>query len=184
MIYVYTTGDGKPYTAEDGTLLVVGTPPLQELITDRVQADVDSIRSLTAAIKSGTATEEQMSQYLNVLQKGAYTYIDLNRVENAVQFIADRLKEYGYLTHLPVTQVWEVQDKPNEADFARYFSNVARLRNAVAVWNTTPEVPNSIKGFDVNKANALEQVLVDLDLVLNRMADAWFYSGDLYSAEV
>lgn len=44
MIYVYTTGDGKPYTAEDGTLLVVGVA--LDLITDRTAADVSRWRSL------------------------------------------------------------------------------------------------------------------------------------------
>ncbi len=154
------------------------------LITDRTPNDVESVRALTEAIKAGTATEEQLSEYLNVIQKGAYTYRDLNRVEDAVQYVAGRLKEYGYLTHLPVIQFWDVQDKPNEADFARYFSNVALLRNAIAVWDSTPQAPNSIKGFDVNKANALEQILVDIDLVLNKIKAAWFFLGDIYAGEV
>jgi hypothetical protein len=154
------------------------------LITDRTPNDVESVRALTEAIKAGTATEEQLSEYLNVIQKGAYTYRDLNRVEEAVQFIANRLKEYGYLSNMPVIRSWSVESKPNQEDFARYFRNVDALRSAIRVWASTPETPESIQGFDVSKANALEQVLVDVNRVLDHMANAWFYSGDLYMAEV
>lgn len=186
MIYVYTTGDGKPYAAEDGTLLVVGTPPtpLSGLITDRTLSDVEAVRSLTAAIKAGTATEEQVSSYLNEIHKGAYTYLDLNRVEAAVLFVARRLLEFGYMSSLPRTESWSVTDKPNADDFARYFHNVKMLRDAITVWDSTPETPNTIVGFDFNKANALEQILVDVDYILTQISQAWFYSGDLYSAEV
>ena len=183
MLYVYTTADGLPYTAEDGTLLVVGTPSV-ELITDRVQADVNAIKALTEAIKAGTATEEQVSSYLNEIHKGAYTYRDLNRVEKAVLYVARRLIEFGYMAHLPHTEIWSVTDKPNEQDFARYFGNVKMLRDAITVWESTPEAPNSATGFDVNKANALEQILVDIDQILYHIADSWFYSGDIYLAEV
>lgn len=186
MIYVYTTGDGKPYTAEDGTLLVVGTssPLLDGLITDRTLSDVEDARTLTEAIKAGTATEDQLSQYLNTIQKGAYTYKDLNRVEEAVAYVAGRLMEFGYLASLPNTESWNVTDKPNAEDFARYFANVKTLRNAIAVWASTPEAPNGVAGFDYSKANALEQILVDVDRILTHISQAWFYSGDLYLAEV
>ena len=58
------------------------------------------------------------------------------------------------------------------------------IRQAIAVWASTPAPPYSVGGFDVNEANALEQILVDVDQILNYMKDAWFYSGDLYVAEV
>lgn len=157
---------------------------LENLITDRSLSDVEAVKALAEAIKAGTATEEQVQQYLDVNHKGAYTYRDMNRVEDAVHYVATRLKEYGYLhTLLPVRQ-WTVADKPNLEDFERYFGNIATIRGAISVWVTTPEVPNSAVGFDVNKANALEQILVDVDQLLNYMKDAWFFSGDLYLGEV
>ena len=157
---------------------------LENLITDRTLGDVEAVHSLTAAIKAGTATEEQVSQYLNTIQKGAYTYRDLNRVEEAVQYVAERLREFGYLPSLPITQSWNVEDKPSVEDFERYFSNVKTLRDAITVWGSTPEAPNDAVGFDYSKANALEQILVDVDQILTQISQAWFYSGDLFSAEV
>ena len=157
---------------------------LDNLITDRVLSDVETVKALTEAIKAGTATEEQVRQYLDVNHKGAYTYRDMNRVEDAVSYIATRLKEYGYLHALPPVRQWTVTDKPNLEDFERYFGNIATLRGAILVWATTPEVPNSATGFDVNEANALERILVDVDQVINYMKAAWFFCGDLYAAEV
>ena len=154
------------------------------LITDRTLLDVEAVKNLAEAIKNGVATEEQVQQYLNVHQKGAYTYEDLNRVEDAVAYVARRLKEFGYDPAIRPVERWSVEDKPNVEDFDRYFGNVAKIRGAITVWRNTPEPPNSIVGFDVNKANALEQVLFDVDQILNFMKDAWFFLGDLYAAEV
>ena len=156
---------------------------LENLITDRSLSDVDTVKALAEAIKAGTATEEQVQQYLDVNHKGAYTYRDLNRVEDAVYYVATRLKEYGYLHTLPIVRQWAIEDKPNLQDFGRYFGNVAMIRQAIAVWASTPETPYSVGGFDVNEANALEQILVDVDQILNYIKDAWFYAGDIYLGE-
>ena len=155
-----------------------------DLITDRSPADVTAVRELAEAIKTGTATEEQVQSYLNEIQKGAYTYRDLNRVEAAVSYIASRLKAFGYTLFLQTVETWTAGDKPNKEDFDRYLGNIAQLRSVISVWRDTPEAPNSIAGFDVNKANALEQILKDVDQILNHMQAAWFFPGDLYSGEV
>ena len=180
MLYVYTTADGLPYTAEDGTVLAFGLG----LITDRTRADVDAVKALAEAIKAGKATAEQVSSYLNEIQKGAYTYRDLNRVEEAVQYVAGRLQEFGYLSPAPITGRWSVTDKPNAEDFARYFGNVKLLRDAISIWSSTPEAPSGVAGFDFNKANDLEQILVDIDQILTHISQSWLFSGDIYSGEV
>ena len=179
---IYATEDGLLFSTEDNTAVIVGVMP--NLITDRVESDVDAVRSLETAIKSGTATEEQVLEYLNVHQKGAYTYADLNRVELAVAYLVGRLWEYSYPIPVVMQTDWAVTDKPNESDLSRYFDNVARIRALLPVFKTTPEAPNSVSGFDVAKANALEQILLDAEQILNRIRDAWFNSGDLYLAEV
>lgn len=182
MAIPYLTEDGLLYAAEDGTRLVLDFMP--SLITDRTAQDVEAVKLLATAIKAGTATEEQLDEYLNVQQKGAYTHNDMNRVADAVDHIADRLAEMGYMATAPVVRYWSVGYIPDREDFTLYFENVARIRSAVPVWASTPNAPTSVEGFDVIKANALEQILVDVYLVLERMADAWFFANDVYAAEV
>ncbi len=154
------------------------------LITDRTEADVIFVRNLAEAIKAGTATEEQIHQYLNVHQKGAYTSEDLNRVEAAVDYVARQLHEFGYLKNRPIVRSWSMEDLPSQSDIARYFMNVRTIRNAMPVWKTTPNAPTGVSGFDMEKANNLEQILLDVEQILNYAKHAWFYSGDLYSSEV
>ena len=154
------------------------------LITDRTEQDVEAVKRLAEAIKAGTATEEELRQYLTIHQKGAYTYEDLNRVEAAVNYIANRLREYGYRYELQTVETWTMADKPNQPDFERYLGNIAQLRAAVKLWASTPEVPDSINNFTIQKANAIEQILLDIDQILNHIRDAWFFSGDLFTGEV
>lgn len=155
---------------------------LEHLITDRTAQDVDRVKIL--AEKSWQdMTAEERTEWLSPM-KGSYNYTDLNRVEEAVAYVAGRLKEFGYLPYQPVTRNWSVNDIPTEIDIARYFNNVALLRQSITVWDSTPKTPDSVKQFGANEANDLEQILVDVDLVLTRISQAWFYSGDLYSAEV
>ena len=155
---------------------------LENLITDRAGQDVDRVKILAEKAWQDMTAEER-AEWLSPM-KGSYNYTDLNRVEEAVVYVAERLKEFGYLSYQPIVRVWSADDIPTENDLARYFGNIATLRRAIAVWASTPDAPSSINGFDANKANDLEQILVDVDQVLTHISNAWFYSGDLYSAEV
>ena len=154
------------------------------LITDRTLTDVETVKKLAEAIKSGEATEAQVQEYLTVHQKGAYTYEDLNRVESAVVYVANRLKEFGYGTDIRPVETWSMENKPNKEDFDRYLWNIAQIRSAITVFKSTPTTPNSMVGFDVDQANALEQILVDVDQILNKIQAAWFFLGDLHAGEV
>lgn len=155
---------------------------LEHLITDRAAQDVDRVKILAEKAWQDMTTEER-TEWLSPL-KGAYNYTDLNRVEEAVAYVAERLGAYGYISYQPFVRQWSSEDIPNSTDLARYFGNVAMLRRAVSVWASTPAAPSGVDGFGANEANALEQILLDVDLVLTRISQAWFYSNDLYSAEV
>lgn len=155
---------------------------LENLITDRTEQDVERVKTL-AAKAFQDMTEGERTEWLSPM-KGAYNYTDLNRVEEAVAFVAGRLREFTYLPVVPKTNVWAAEDIPTESDLSRYFSNIATLRNAITVWASTPDVPDGTAGFGPSEANALEQILLDVDLVLTRISQACFYSGDLYSADI
>jgi hypothetical protein len=151
------------------------------MITDRTQQDVDRAKFLVAK-GWRDMTEEERAEWLSPM-KGAYNYTDLNRVEAAAVYVANRLKEFGYDLAIQPVKTWSMEDKPNKADFDRYFRNIAQIRAAIAVWKSTPEAPDGVVGFDVNQANALEQILVDVDQILDKIKAAWFFLGDLYAGE-
>ena len=155
---------------------------LEHLITDRTGQDVDRVKFLAEKAWQDM-TDQERAEWLSPM-KGAYNYTDLNRVEEAMAYVAGRLNEYTYLSFQPFARSWSADEIPNENDLASYLGNVAELRRAISVWASTPDAPSSISGFGVTEANALEQILVDVDLVLTRISQAWFYANDLYSSEV
>lgn len=158
--------------------------PLDEfnLVTDRTQADVDRYAELQAKGWRGLTDEEKLEW--NTSLKGAYNHTDMNRVESAVEYVANRLTEAGYVVLPIVKKNWTGSDKPTLDDIKRYMKNIADIRTALATFHTTPEAPTTKKRLTYQMANDMEQILIDVDDLISRMASAYFYSNDLYSGEV
>lgn len=153
------------------------------LITNRTQADVDRVAALTARVSAGTETAAELAEWLSDL-KGAYNASDLNRVGAAVSYVAGRLNGYGYAVTVTAKQDWTISDIPTQESMTAYLADVAALRVAIAVMASTPPTPDSASGLTWQEANNIEQILLDVDELLTRMAAAWFYSGELYAGEV
>ena len=152
------------------------------LITDRTQADVDRYVELQAKGWRGM-TDAEKSEWETSL-KGAYNHSDMNRVESAVEYVANKLTEAGYVVLPIVKKNWTDSDKPTLDDIKRYMKNIADIRSALATFYTTPEAPIAEKRLTYQMANDMEQILIDVDDLISRMASAYFYSNDLYSGEV
>ena len=156
---------------------------LLNLITDRTQADVERVRYLSRRINAGTATAAELEEYGGAM-KGSYNAEDLNRVGAAVEYVANRLREYGYaVTVAPKTDWHEGEDTP-AAVLETYRGNVAALRAVLPVGKTTPQTPNSMERLTFQKANDLEQILLDVDRLITNITLAWFYAGEVFSGEV
>ena len=153
------------------------------LITNRTQADVDRVATLTARVSDGTATDAEKTEWASDL-KGAYNASDLNRVGAAVAYVAGRLNGYGYAVTVNPKQDWTVSDIPTAGQMATYLQDMAALRGAIAGMAITPPTPDSANNLTWQEANNIEQILLDVDKLLTRMAAAWFYSGELYAGEV
>ena len=189
-----------------------------DLITNRTQADVDRLKylqnkgwnNLTASEKgeylygyevpmidgNGEQFEDINGELLTMregIQRGAYNYTDLNRVEAAVAYLAAELVQadedlhdyaesldvsWDNLFNLPynpqdyedieVKTDWkEPEDnEPPWADpveIARYFSNLELIASAFSV---STSIPDSMSGLDFNGANAIEQMLIEEDEAL------------------
>lgn len=152
------------------------------LITDRTQADVARRAELKAKGWQGM-TESEKTEWKTSL-KGSYNYTDMNRVESAVEYVANKLTLAGYVVVPVVKKNWTATDKPTIDDIRRYMKNVADIREALETFATTPDAPTIEQNLTYQTANDIEQILLDVDELITRMANAYFYSGDLYSGEV
>lgn len=148
---------------------------------------------------------------------GSYNATDLNRVESAVQFLSESLANlpqtirtyaeslgvawdafydvpYDPNGYTVTTKTdWAIPDIPNETSMTRYLNNVVLLRSALTF--DTDTLPAEMSGLSTAEANAIEQVLLDLNTAIQELLDlketyirnaslAWFYSGEIYAGEV
>ena len=171
------SASGQPTNAE--FTLYYG---LLQLITDRAQADVDYVSQLNI-LGWENMNAQQRSDYLTGL-KGAYNATDMNRVGNAVSYVAQRLTNCGYMVNVNPRLDWQIGDIPTVSDLTAYLDDVRAIRAALAVSPATPPVPEDMDKLTYTEANNIEQILLDVNLLIDRIAAAWFYSGELYSGEV
>lgn len=151
---------------------------IETLITNRTQADVDRAKSL--CLKGANMTPEELAEFLTAL-KGMYNYTDLNRVETAVDYVADELVQavtdlhdyatsYGVAwdsffdmpydpddyTGLTIKMDWAVGDIPSATQMARYHNNLFLIQSALTVYTS---IPLSMNNLTYSGANDIEQML-------------------------
>lgn len=134
---------------------------IDTLITDRIKADVETLT-----------------------KKGTYNAEDLNRVGEAQAYLARRFRAYGYGVSIAPKVNWTMEDIPRQGDMDRYLADLRTLRGTLRMMETTPPVPGSMAGLTWEQANDIEKILADLEFLLNNMAAAWCYSGEIYAGEV
>lgn len=155
---------------------------IDTLVTDRTYEDVQLWQTMKALGWAGMNPTQQ-AQWTAGL-KGAYNATDLNRVNEAMEYLASVFSSYGYAVTLQPVPTWFVGEIPNEAQMSVYLANVAALRAVLDMPPTTPAVPVDMALLTYIEANNIEQILVDINRLLLNAAEAWFYSGDIFSGEV
>lgn len=153
------------------------------MITDRTYNDVARWKELHD--KGWAAmTAAERSEWMGDM-KGRYSYSDMNRVESAVEELSKWLYEAKYLkAPLTVKTDWNLWSVPTRSDMTRYLGNISVLREAVAVYPTTPMAPTVDQRLTYDRANDIEQILVDLYEISTNIRKAWLRSGEIYSGEV
>lgn len=191
IIYVSGTVNGTAYT---WTLIKGAWTATVERSADDTYAVV-----LTAVTAAGTSTNYALTLYYGLLSlitdrtradvetktdKGFYNASDLNRVGAAVEYIAGRFTAIGYACPVTVKKDWLTTDAPTASQMETYRQNIATLRRQIAVMASTPEAPASMAGLNYVKANNIEQILLDLDALIDKLIKSWCFSGELYAGEV
>lgn len=156
---------------------------IDSLVTDRTQDDYHMWKGLLAKWQDGTITEAEKARWL-LPMKGAYNAADLNRVGAALNYVRDRLRSAGYAVSWTAKTDWTQQAEPTRSQMEKYLGCVADIRAKLAVTPDTPQPPGDMSGLTYQQANDIEKILVTVDDLITKMAQAWFLSGEIYSGEV
>ena len=133
------------------------------MITDRTLQDVEYA-------KAHQNSKEDL--------KGAYNNSDLNRVEAKTKELAEILKKYNYFEDELVHKLdWAKTDFVRTNDSKRYLENIRKIRDSYFIKTTTPNLPNSLNRMDYQDANAIEQILVDIEDTIINMEQVFVYCG-------
>ena len=165
---------------------------IDDLIYDRTQADVDRVYELKGKILAGglsALTDAEKTEYMAGM-KGAYNYTDLNRVGQAVAYIAQQMKtrpqrgaaysaargggndvtvvlpyDPESITVSPKTD-WAVTDIPMQAAMETYLANLTELRGQLTLPADAPTVPTSMRNLTFSTANDIEYLLYLINAAL------------------
>ena len=135
------------------------------LITDRSISDLTALYALRNKIKSRTATVAEWSEWLDG-SKGSYNATDLNRVGQAIQYLADLLNSYGYSVTISPKTDWTISDIPRESDMTLYLADLEALK---AAFYGTVTLPGSMDNLTPETANDIEKPLLEIETYINRM---------------
>lgn len=109
---------------------------------------------------------------------------DLNRVGEAVQYLADLLNGYGYPVTVSPKIDWSDDDSnpdiPTTAQMANYLADVSAIK---ARFYGTTELPGAMDNIDQEDANNIERLLLEISNLLDSMTGTFLYSGRFYAGE-
>ena len=145
------------------------------MVFDRTASDVARWRALQ---KKGyeAMTDAEKAEWLSGKMKGAYNVSDLNRVGEAVRYIADRLTSYGYEISVNPKTDWVEGDIPTLDEMFTCVNDVAKVRHVLEVANA-PDLPKDGKRLSYAEANALEKALMLTDQTIDRVVQGFARSA-------
>lgn len=154
------------------------------MVTDRTFEDVIKCAELLKKYNNGTITPKEMEEFSSEI-KGFYNASDINRVVSAMKYLSEVFKELGYIINVESSDNWAQSDYFNsDGEYAKYLSDIKKIRNVVSVSRDTPTVPPEDENLDYSKANDIEKIIVHVDLLSSNMKNSGYYSGEIFSGEL
>lgn len=170
LVYSGTGGESAAVTATATTAATY-----LQLITDRTQADVDAVLALAG---SGYAAwnADQITEWNGESMKGAYNVSDILRVIDAMDYVAGLLNGIGFsITLQSSASGWtEAAERPTESLMAAYLADLTTIYNAIQLFDTTPELPVTMEKLTYQKANDIEQILLDVAAMVDLYSRTMF----------
>ena len=91
--------------------------------------------------------------------KGCLNVMDINRIEENIAFLSEKMTEYSYLNRI-ITKRWSKDNLPNETEIQRIIGNVRSLVESFYQSSDAPPLPTTMLSY--NDINSLER---NIDLI-------------------
>lgn len=148
---------------------------IDNLITDRTQADVERVKAL-AAKGFAAMTAAERAEWLAGM-KGAYNASDMNRVGTALNYLAARLAPVcGMSIAWSAKTDWAVTDIATASQAETYRQQIQDIRDALAYPAGTPDAPQ-MKRLTYTGANDIERILTICEELIVNVAKSFRYTG-------
>ena len=153
-----------------------------ELIRDRIEADVMRRVELTKKWLSENISEEEKEEWFTNL-KGSYNASDLNRVGNFINTVSAMLSSQGYGHKYDVKKDWKETDYINEKNTAYYLESLRAICESYFLLPESPNLPDKLSGLTWQKANAIEQIIYDMAVIFDLIKSNYIFSGEIFAGE-
>ena len=169
---------------------------IDELITDRTQADVDEVYSLKRKFKtvdesSGyiliqhlqekdlvfDGTQAELNKY-NAGLKGAINYSDLNRIGNAIRYIRDSAQAIGISISVVGKNDWASGQYVAPADAQQMFTDLQAIKTATGAQQS---IPASFNGINYDGMNRIETMLLEAYTIVSAVISNYQMGGAVVS---
>lgn len=111
---------------------------------------------------------------LNKTDKAYYNYTDINRIEEWCEYLANKLNNYNYTVDIIVKTNWAMTDFPTVSEMERIRGNIDILKERYFAFT---EVPDNLNFMGIEKANAIEKILEEINVILKNMENYFVHSG-------
>lgn len=110
--------------------------------------------------------------------KGCLNTIDINRIEENIAFISERLLEYDYPSTV-ATKQWIKDNLPTTTDIERIINNVRSLISSFYQVSDAPSLPNKMTSY--NDINQIERNIDLIKYLIDCMVNSFRTSGTFQS---
>lgn len=138
-------------------------------VHDRTQSDVNyAIAQIARGIN-------------DVEYKGCFNVSDINRIENNVRYIADRLNVLKYTNTIETKTDWTFYGIPDVTVITRLINNVQKIINAYYRPANSPDLPNTLLTYE--QVNALEKMLYMIKHLIDTEENQYRFCGTIICGE-
>lgn len=113
-----------------------------------------------------------------------YDYEDLNRVGVAVLYLENIFRQCGYIPIISSKTDWKNGDNQTISQMEKYLKNIIELKSQIPIIDDGQTLPTKMDYLTSEGANAIEQILININNQIKKMQLGYYYLQDIYLGEV